>query len=355
VAVDAFANMRNGEPDSRPTALKIPPPVPLTEDGDAVGGIAVGPTGTTDSDRNAKRAAATVDGVTAPLARRLPRAARPCSRGSAPLRPTCHQAQQLARRSSRPKHAPNSGGPAPGVAGGRGRSGTSAAHGCEAQRSEAQHKGASSGPVRQAGPSVATPRRTPGPRSPATGRAAFVSTAGTAGPFVAPLERRAVQREGWKPVRGETRTAGTGARCEAQQPGPAKRGRAQDRHNFRGLDRPRPVRRYTRPLPGITDSGRASSPSLRPATVARPGRAARLHGRAAAGDHTRFFKSGTYRETIEVQTKVEQWARQVLHQTPPRAARQMIGSAKAARRARRAEPPQARRGEPGTPDSRRRI
>ena len=39
-----------------------------------------------------------------PQARRLQRAARPRSRGPAPLRPTCHQAQRLARRSSRCEH-----------------------------------------------------------------------------------------------------------------------------------------------------------------------------------------------------------------------------------------------------------
>ena len=38
----AVANTRNGEPVSRPTALKIPPQVPLVPDGGAVGGIAVG-------------------------------------------------------------------------------------------------------------------------------------------------------------------------------------------------------------------------------------------------------------------------------------------------------------------------
>jgi hypothetical protein len=55
---------------------------------------------------------------------------------------------------------------------------------------------ASSGPVRQAGPSVAVTRRTSGLRSRATGRAAVVNTAGAAG--------LAVLREGWKPGKVET-------------------------------------------------------------------------------------------------------------------------------------------------------
>ena len=36
------ANTDNGEPVTRPTALKIPQQVPLTQDGGAVWGIAVG-------------------------------------------------------------------------------------------------------------------------------------------------------------------------------------------------------------------------------------------------------------------------------------------------------------------------
>lgn len=42
VAVQAVANTRSGEPVTRPTALKIPQQVPLTQDGGAVWGIAVG-------------------------------------------------------------------------------------------------------------------------------------------------------------------------------------------------------------------------------------------------------------------------------------------------------------------------
>jgi 4-hydroxybenzoyl-CoA thioesterase len=37
-------------------------------------------------------------------------------------------------------------------------------------------------------------------------------------------------------------------------------------------------------------------------------------GAPLLGIHTRFFKSGTYRETIEVQTKVEQWRDKVFIQ-----------------------------------------
>ena len=51
VAVQAVANTRNGEPVTRPTALKIPQQVPLTQDGGAVWGIAVGCTGSSGSDR----------------------------------------------------------------------------------------------------------------------------------------------------------------------------------------------------------------------------------------------------------------------------------------------------------------
>ena len=49
-----------------------------------------------------------------------------------------------------------------------------------------------------------------GPRSPATGKGRLVITAGAAG--------LAVLREGWKPVRGETRQ-----RLDAQHDGPASR------------------------------------------------------------------------------------------------------------------------------------
>ena len=136
--------------------------------------------------------------MTTPLARRLPRAALPRSRGPAPLRPTCHQAQRLARRSSRPEHAGHSGGPAAGVAGGRGDDLARAQRTkrSEAQRSEAQRR------ARAAGQFVKRARRSrtrdghQGLRSPATGRAAVVMTVGAAG--------LAVLREGWKPVRGET-------------------------------------------------------------------------------------------------------------------------------------------------------
>ena len=81
---------RSSEPVTRPTALKIPPPVPLTLDGGAAGGSAVGR-----------------------LAHWLPQCVqvgaatqrRPhCSPAAAALRPTCHRAQRMARRSSRSGH-----------------------------------------------------------------------------------------------------------------------------------------------------------------------------------------------------------------------------------------------------------
>ncbi len=144
------------------------------------------------------RARATADAVTAPLARRLPRAARPRSRGPAPLRPTCHQAQRLARRSSRPEHAQvfgPSGGPASGTAGGRG---DDRARAQQTKCSGVREQRASSSSGRAERMAVAYPRRpSASPRSPATGRAAFVITAGAAG--------QTASREGWKPGRVETR------------------------------------------------------------------------------------------------------------------------------------------------------
>ena len=140
LAVQAVTNRRNGEPVSRPTALKIPPQVPLIPDGGAVGGLRwaePAPWAATAT----PRARAIADGVTAPLARRLLRAARPTSRRPTPLRPTCHKAQRLARRSSRPEHSLPSGGPAPGVAGGQGDNLAGAA--CpESKRSAATKRGA---------------------------------------------------------------------------------------------------------------------------------------------------------------------------------------------------------------------
>jgi hypothetical protein len=151
---------------------------------------------------HAQRARATAAGVTASLARWLPRAARPCSRGPAPLRPAYHQAQRLARRSSRPELTFLSGGPAPGVASGRC---DDLARAQQTKRSATQWSEApcaSSGPVRQAGPSVAYSRRTSGPAITGHGMGRLRDVAGAAG--------LAVLREGWKPVRVETRTAGPG-------------------------------------------------------------------------------------------------------------------------------------------------
>jgi hypothetical protein len=159
----------------------------------------VGPTGATGSDRGAMRARANAAGVTAQQARRLPRAARPRSRGPAPLRPTCHQAQRLARRSSRSEQTQHSGGPAPGMAGGRG---DDLARAQPTKRSATQWSAApcaSSGPVRQAGERNRWRSRTRdghqracGPR-PREG-AALVITAGAAGQSV--FARRMEARQG---------------------------------------------------------------------------------------------------------------------------------------------------------------
>lgn len=123
-------------------------------------------------------ARATAVGITAPLARRLPRAARPCPRGAAPeatdVPTSCRTAATGAAvepaRADLAFRRPGTGcGGWPGLTIWHVRS----------KRSEAQ-------------------------------RSAAWRPARAAGQFVAPLERRAVQRQGWKPVRGETRTAGTG-------------------------------------------------------------------------------------------------------------------------------------------------
>ena len=212
--------MRNGEPVFRPTALKIPPQVPLIEDGGAVGGsrwAEPAPWAATA----ASRARATADGVTAPLARRLPRAARARSREPAPLRPTCHKAQRLARRSSRPEHALPSGGPAPGVAGGRGDDLAGAAR-PESERSGATKRGAGQFVKRasetEGGHVPVTALREP--TIPGHGKGRPRHPAGAAGLSVAPRKRRAVQREGWKPVRVETRPAGTGLDAKHDSPTP---------------------------------------------------------------------------------------------------------------------------------------
>ena len=215
VAVQAVANTRNGEPVTRPTALKIPQQVPLTQDGGAVWGIAVGCTGSSSSDRTPK-GPSNAAGVTAQQARRLPRAARPRSRGPAaeatdvPPSEATGAAVEPARTDF-----PRSGGPAPGVAGGRGddlaRAQLTGAERSATQWSAAQC--ASSGPVRQAGPSVAYPRRTSGPAIPGHGKGRLRHPAGAAG--------LAVLREGWKPVRVETRSAAR--RLDAQHDSPTLR------------------------------------------------------------------------------------------------------------------------------------
>lgn len=144
-------------------------------------------------------------------ARRLRRAARPRLRGPAAPRPTCHQAnerERLARRSSRPEHSQASGGPASGVAGGRG---DDLARAQQTKRSAVREQRASS----SSRPVVRAAREgQQGLRSPATGRAAFDITAGTAGLIAL--------RKGWMPA--GSRPGDAGARCAARQPGPAQRG-----------------------------------------------------------------------------------------------------------------------------------
>jgi hypothetical protein len=176
------------------------------------------------------RARATAAGVTAQQALRLPRAARPRSRGPAALRPTCHQAnarERLARRSSRPSHLTQQGclgGSAPGMAGGRGddlaRAQRTGAQRNAVERSAAREQRASSSSGRAEQMAVAYPRLpSASPRSPATGRVALVST--PARP--ARLSRRAAagcSREGWKPVRGETRSAARGLDAKHDSPAP---------------------------------------------------------------------------------------------------------------------------------------
>jgi hypothetical protein len=118
----------------------------------------------------AKRARATAAGVTAQQARRLRERPAHRSSGSASLRTTCHQAQRLARRSSRPEQTQRSGGPAPGMAGGRGDDLARTPH---TKRSATQCSAApcaAYGPVRRAGPSVAKARRTWGPAIPGRGK-----------------------------------------------------------------------------------------------------------------------------------------------------------------------------------------
>jgi hypothetical protein len=166
-----------------------------------------------------QRARATADGVTAKLARRTPRAARPRSRGSAALRPTCHQAnarERLARRSSRPEHTVHSGGPAPGVAGGRG---DDLARAQQTKRSAVreQRVSSSSGTVGR-GHATDIRDRDPWPRE---------------GPPSSPRPRSGLCRvaRGMEAHQGSRRTA---ARCAARQPDPAHHGRASHLPPTRG-------------------------------------------------------------------------------------------------------------------------
>lgn len=154
----------------------------------------------------------------------MPRAAGQRSRGPAALRPTCHQAERLARRSSRTEHASHSGGPASGGAGGRGGD-LRWAQRTEAERSAAQC--VSTGAVRQAGERIRGRSRQRQPsasaRSTATGRAALVITAGAAGLFVAPRNGGRFA-QGMEARQGRDTARRAGARCAARQPGSAQRG-----------------------------------------------------------------------------------------------------------------------------------
>ena len=68
---------RSDEPVSRPTALKIPPSVPLMKDGGATGGSAVGCTGAEGCKGWNEGPQPTADDVTGLLAQRLHEGARP--------------------------------------------------------------------------------------------------------------------------------------------------------------------------------------------------------------------------------------------------------------------------------------
>lgn len=152
-----------------------------------------------------------VEGTFVPLAHRLPRAAHPCSRGPAALRPTCHQAQRLARQSSRPaltwlQVARLRAWRVAGVTIWHERSARE-----RSLRSAVREQRASSSNRRAKQRAVAYPRRpSASPRSPAKGRADFVSRAGAAGPSVVPRERRAVRTRDGSP---------SGARHGAQRRG----------------------------------------------------------------------------------------------------------------------------------------
>ena len=68
---------RSDEPVSRPTALNIPPSVPLMKDGGATGGSAVGCTGDEDCKRKRRGPGAPANDVTGLLAQRMRGGARP--------------------------------------------------------------------------------------------------------------------------------------------------------------------------------------------------------------------------------------------------------------------------------------
>ena len=233
MAVQAVANMRNGEPVSWPTALKIPPQVPLIQDGGAVGGsrgAEPAPWAATAT----SGARATANGVTATLARRLQRAARPCSRGPAAMRPTCHQAQRLARRSSGPELTSVSGGPAPGMPGGRGD-----------DLARAQHTGAelAERSARAAGQFVKRASETEGghvpvtalsePAIPGHGKGRPRRPAGAPGLLLKLPTAAWLFARGMEARQGRDAVPLTAARCAARQPGPAQRRRA---HRIRTND-----------------------------------------------------------------------------------------------------------------------
>jgi hypothetical protein len=153
------------------------------------------------------RARATADGVTAKLARRTPRAARPRSRGSA--------AEATDVTPSGPQGSDWRGGRAgpstPCIQAARHRAwrvaGVTIWH-VRSTRSAAPC--ASSGSVRQAGPSVAVTRRTSGTAIPGQGTGRLRHPARAAG--------FAELREGWKPIRGRD-----APRLDAQHDSPTLR------------------------------------------------------------------------------------------------------------------------------------
>ena len=112
-----FSRSRSSAPVSRPTAVLIPPQVPLDEGRGRSWGERGGTSGARAASPQRRRSVAA--DVTARLAQRTQRR-RHQDRAPAAPRPTCHQAQRLARRTSRCSPIRLFSGPASGVAGDRG-------------------------------------------------------------------------------------------------------------------------------------------------------------------------------------------------------------------------------------------